>query len=937
MATAGLQDLFAPLEVEQKVSSDMPADGIEIAIEDSEVSDVSVKGRKVNFAEDEDEPSNGARSSDGPAGDVAGKTYAIDIGDDDGDVPEDQGTVYRKRNKAVSGIGTDMFDTFEAAPATIMYRAASDVRPTMEHLLKGEGVHVQKVDELNKHITAEESVKKNLFGTFEGVFARCLLNIWGVLMFLRLGWIVGLAGVWWSSLIVLVCMTVTVVTTTSLSAVCTNGEVKSGGAYFMISRALGPEFGGAIGILFSIANAGAVALHLVGFAETVVARFEDDPMTPNGTWDLRIVAMCTLCFLIVIAFVGVHWVVKFQLCLLFLLVASLISYLVGTFLDPQPKFGYTGYRTATFNENQKTNWQGETFFSLFGIFFPASTGIMAGANISGDLKNPGVAIPVGTMAAVFVSGIVYFCLIFMLGATLEKETPTQDNGLIHNFEIMIDTAWVGSLIIAGVFAAGLSSALAALVGAPRVFQAVCKDNLFPAMEKFGHGIGPNEEPVRAYVLTFLIAVGFILIGDLNAIAPFITNFFLISYALINYACYAGAVGNAPGWRPSYKYYNKWTSLAGCVSCVAVMFLINYITAFCTFAASAVLYKYVEKNPPDVNWGSAQQARLHKDALRYTVRLESTKSHVKTFRPSFLVLCKTPSENLNLIRFCSDMAWKADGALNVGNVILGSLHDAKTTARWLQARDNTILLDNNIPGFVDPVVAPDLRAGYQLLIQTSGVGNLRPNTVALEWPENWLENSEEVSAHYVNTIRDILRFRFSVSILRGVPRPIPEGQKFRTGRIDVYWLADDGGLTMLIPYLLQQAPGWAGCRMRVMTPGSNADLQANTKLLKLLNRFRIDADAEVIDGLQEEPQSHKDWAKFGMDASHWTKRTKRLVRLGEIMRERSSDAELICVSLPIPRLQVHPHKYMAWLDVSTNVPDVPVLFVRGTEQVLSLYS
>ena len=281
----------------------------------------------------------------------------------------------------------------------------------------------------------KKQAKPVKFGMFEGVFARCLLNIWGVIMFLRIGWMIAHGGTWQATSIVVVAMTVTVITTLSLSAICTNGIIGGGGAYYLLSRSLGPEFGGAIGVLFSLANATAVALHLIGFAETIVGVFPDDTaLIGDGSWDLRLIAVACLVFLICIALVGVAWVVKFQLVLLVLLVASIFAYFVGTFTHtPKPDYaiGYVGYNSTNLNENYDEDWSlkgvknvvniaTESWITLFAVFFPASTGIMAGANISGDLKDAQRAIPIGTMAAVLVSGFIYICIIWTLGATVNR-------------------------------------------------------------------------------------------------------------------------------------------------------------------------------------------------------------------------------------------------------------------------------------------------------------------------------------------------------------------------------------------------------------------------------------------------------------------------------------------------------------------------------------
>ena len=290
--------------------------------------------------------------------------------------------------------------------------------------------------------------------------------------------------------------------------------------------------------------------------------------THCGFWDERLIAILSLTLLISIALVGVEWVVKFQLFLLFLLVASLLSYFIGTFAQPiRDAYAFTGYNYTVLISNMAPDFRGgESWVTLFSVFFPASTGIMAGANISGDLKDAQKAIPVGTLAAVIVSGITYIAMVWTLASICSREGGR--GGLFNDFAIMmpasmdwIEESSVAPLIVAGIVASSLSSALAALVGAPRVFQAVCKDPLFPILKPFAKGVGANNEPVNAYCLTFCIAVGFMMIGSLNAIAPFITNFFMISYALINFAAFYSEMsacqdGALPG-RPTTRGLVDW--------------------------------------------------------------------------------------------------------------------------------------------------------------------------------------------------------------------------------------------------------------------------------------------------------------------------------------------------------------------------------------------
>ncbi|CAM9156892.1 unnamed protein product, partial [Lampetra planeri] len=434
---------------------------------------------------------------------------------------EEQRTV---RPSVVSAFG---HDTLDRVPNIDFYRNAGSVsgqravRPSLQELHdvfqkngaisvpdtvedEGEGSDGTPSDDVESALPVVSNnggaVK---FGWIRGVLVRCMLNIWGVMLFIRLSWVFGQAGWGLGSVVILLSCVVTTITCLSMSAICTNGVVRGGGAYYLISRSLGPEFGGSIGLIFAFANAVAVSLYVVGFAETVVTLLKDyDLLMVDETNDIRIIGCITVVVLLGISVAGMEWEAK----------------------DPQaaiPKG--TLYAILI------------TGVTYLGVALCVSATVVRDAtgNIT-DLIIPGASCEGSTAFAACE-----------LGYNFSSCVGTCKFGLMNNFQVMTMVSGFGPLIIAGTFSATLSSALASLVSAPKVFQALCQDNIYTALHFFAKGYGKNNEPIRGYILTFLISVAFILIGDLNAIAPIISNFFLASYALINFSCFHASYANSP--------------------------------------------------------------------------------------------------------------------------------------------------------------------------------------------------------------------------------------------------------------------------------------------------------------------------------------------------------------------------------------------------------
>merc|ERR1712012_653398 len=299
-------------------------------------------------------------------------------------------------------------------------------------------------------------------------------------------------------------------------------------------------------------------------------------------------------------------------------------------------------------------------------------------------------------------------------------------GTVNDQQTMALISYTGYLIFAGCFAATLSSAIASLVGAPRVLQALAKDKLYPLIHIFGQGYGANNDPFRGYILVFFISLGCILIGKLDVVASLLSNFFVCAYALINFSVFHASITKSPGWRPSFKYYNPWVSLVGTVLCIAVMFLMDPVTALITFGVVAVLYLYISYRKPEANWGSSTQAQQYILALRSVQTLNDMPEHVKNYRPKILVFTGIPAHRQPLVDFANLLTKKL-------SLLICAHVEKNSQFQYLELLKTNVqswLKDHNVKAFFSVVPNKSYEDGAISIMNASGLGKLVPNMVLM---------------------------------------------------------------------------------------------------------------------------------------------------------------------------------------------------------------
>ncbi|KFP89498.1 Solute carrier family 12 member 8, partial [Apaloderma vittatum] len=367
-----------------------------------------------------------------------------------------------------------------------------------------------------------------LFGTWDGVFTSCMINIFGVVLFLRTGWLVGNTGIIMGMFLVSFVILVALVTVLSGIGVCEKCSIGSGGVYSMISTVLGGQVGGTIGFLYIFGQCVAGAMYITGFAESIA-----DVLSLSNIWAVRGISLAVLLGLLGINLAGVKWIIRLQLLLLFLLAVSTLDFVIGSFTHLDPEHGFVGYSEELMLNNTLPDYsQGESFFTVFGVFFPAATGVMAGFNMSGDLQKPATNIPLGSLAAIGTSWFLYLVFVFLLGAICTRQS------LRYDFMIAEKVSLVGFLFLLGLYISSLASCMGGLYGAPRILQCIAQENVIPMLAFLGRGRGPNKTPVAAICLTSLITMAFVFIGQVNVLASIVTINFMLTYIAVDYSYFS---------------------------------------------------------------------------------------------------------------------------------------------------------------------------------------------------------------------------------------------------------------------------------------------------------------------------------------------------------------------------------------------------------------
>ncbi|KAK6104225.1 Amino acid permease family protein [Brugia pahangi] len=614
------------------------------------------------------------------------------------------------------------------------------------------------------------TAKPNGLSTLSGVFAPVAISMFSVLLFLRMGFVVGQLGFLQTIVQLFLAYAIVMLTVLSLCAISSNGAIEGGGVYYMISRSLGPEFGGAIGLLFYIANVFSCALYISGFTEALLSSIGEESSPSSASWKflccvLVSVVLLLLCLLGARLFAKTAFItfnvisvcyVTFLLSVFIVAPFSVpipktneIAYMISSNLsDPSsekiPDFNqtlktpYTGFRFATLINNMMANYTFDyttsnptDFAMMFAIIFSGITGLMAGANMSGELARPCTSIPRGTVQAVFVTLFVYIITAFFTAATCSREL------LQSNYSVMMNVNISPLFILIGIFSTTFFSSMSNMIGASRVLNRVAHDKLFgyllhPAKIEVSGG-----NPVASVIISWICVVLVFLIGTMNRIAKLTSIFFLLSYMGVNIACLALELTSAPNFRPTFKYFTWHTCAVGVISTIVMMLVIDAAMSAIGVIVLLILIIILHYQAPVGSWGSISQALIYHQVRKYLLLLDVRKEHVKYWRPQILLLVSRPASVFPLMDFINDL--KKSGLYVIGHVQKGSMDDSSPNLDplhevfpyWLSLIDYL-----KLKAFVELTISKSVREGIQQLMRLSGLGAMKPNTVVLGFHEKF---------------------------------------------------------------------------------------------------------------------------------------------------------------------------------------------------------
>ena len=367
-----------------------------------------------------------------------------------------------------------------------------------------------------------------------------------------------------------------------------------------------------------------------------------------------------------------------------------------------------------------------------------------------------------------------------------------------------------------------------------------------------------------------IALGGVMLGDLNAVAPVVSMFFLTTYGLINIVAAIETLSGDPSWRPKIKI--PWfISMLGGLSCFAVMFLINPIAGFIAIMAEILIWLVLSRREREAAWGDARRGMYETLIRMALIRLSRRPMSPRNWRPHVLVFVSDPLKQLDLIRFANWFS-QGRGVVTACHLIVGDLLAQELNISEQQKKMRELFHSEELVVFPEVNVVNDVVEGIANVTQANGIAGIESNTVLLGWPHNTRSLTE-----FLRVLSKLDHLKKSTIIGRIQPRHMFQREGVKR-LIHVWWggLQRNSDLMLLLAYLLTRNPSWKKAQIQIMSIASNEHMKVQTEnyLVRLMPEIRIAAEPRIFIKPKE----------------------KTVV---ELIHEYSADAEVVFLGLATP--------------------------------------
>ncbi|RIA09699.1 amino acid transporter [Flavobacteriaceae bacterium MAR_2010_72] len=671
---------------------------------------------------------------------------------------------------------------------------------------------------------ARSSRKPHKFGTFLGVYTPSILTILGLIMYLRFGWVVGNVGFLKTTLIVLMASSITFITGLSASAIATNIKVGVGGEYYMISRSLGLEPGGAIGIPLYLCRTLSVTFYCYGLSEAILVLWPESRgiLPPNALQGL------TIFFIVLVTALSgksAKLVLKAQIPIMIVVGASILALIIGILSQElHAPVIEASYQSAP-----------EGFWYVFAVFFPAVTGFTAGIGLSGDLKNPQKSIPRGTLGAVLTGAIIYLIIPLLLaitGALTLEQMADPEAGVTIWTRLAVFGPWI---VYPAVWGAVLSSAFGSILGGPRILQALSMDGLAP---KFLSKLSISGQPTIATWISGTIAIAAVFLGGLNTIAQYVSVLFLTLYVAVNVSAAVEQLIKEPSYRPTI-HVPWYISLLGAIAAMVVMWLINPWAFLFALGLEAVIFMYLISKKLEQQWGDASTG-IWMHLSRYALlRLNTKKVHVRNWRPIIILFIRNLKEHMHLVKF-TEMLGQNSGLLTISKLV--TLEDTPELVRRneIAFEMQKDLATEGLQALTEVNVVSDLKLGMYQVAASHGVAGIKTNTVVFGW-----SGTHEGKVQELQIINDLSKTGKNI-VMAHITKAFNNRMK---KRIDIWWRGKDknADLMLLLSYMIRLNRKWNKAVVNIFsvveTEEERRAMQVHIKTSII--EARIDAEIHVL--------------------------------------------------------------------------------------------